>query len=67
MTGLCNFGRGRNEEQFCKICEFGPVVKEKMSFKDNFHFKLWWPFFQQSEIACAILVEGIMRNIYVKL
>ena len=41
-----------------KYFEFGPVVQEKMSFKDISYL----PFF-----ICAILVEGIMRNISVKL
>ena len=38
------------------------MVQEKMSFKDISYLELWWPFDQQSETICAILVEDIMRN-----
>ena len=46
--------------------EFRPVIKE-MSFKTFFiwssgHPPVWW-----SGIICAILKEGIMGNIHVKL
>ena len=30
-------------------------------------FELCWPFFQRSRTVCAILVEGIVRNISAKL
>ena len=47
--------------------EIGPVVHEEMSFTDISYLELWRPFIQRSEIICAILVEGIMRNNSVKL
>ena len=65
---LCNFGRGYPEEQFCEIIlNFGPVIQVKMSFK---RFLIWssgGPCFQWSGTVYAILVEGIMGNIHVKL
>ena len=27
-----------------KLCKFGPVVQEEMSFKDISYLELWWPF-----------------------
>ena len=64
---MCNFGRGYQEEQFCEIIlEFGSVV-EKMSFK---RFLIWSsgdPPVQWSRTIYAILNEGIMGNIHVKL
>ena len=38
-----------------------------MSFKDISYLELWQPLFQWSKTICAILVDGIMRNISVKL
>ena len=46
--------------------EFGPVVQE-MLFKDISYLEVWQPPFQPSKIICAILVEGFMTNISVKL
>ena len=65
---LCKFGRGYQEEQFCEIIfEFGPVVQEEMSFKIVLVWSsgsppVWW-----SGTICAILKEGIMGHIHVKL
>ena len=42
--------------------EFGPMVKEMVSFKDISYLELWGPIDQRSETICAILVEGIVRN-----
>ena len=53
-----NFGRGN-------ISVFGSVVQEEMSFKGILSFGSH--FVHQSGMICAILVEGIMGNIYVKL
>ena len=39
-NNLCKFGRGHDEEQFCEIFEFGPVVQE-MPFKDILYLELW--------------------------
>ena len=42
------------------------MVKE-MLFKDFYHFSSGSHFVQQSRRFCAILVDGVMRNISVKL
>ena len=50
-----------------KFMKFGPVVQEEMSFK---RFLIWSsgnPPVQWSGIIYAILNEGIMGNIHVKL
>ena len=47
--------------------KFGPVVQDKLSFKDISYLKLWQPFVQWTGTICAILEEGIMRNNPVKL
>ena len=63
---LFNFGRGHNEDYFCEIIlKFGPVVQ--MFFKDVSIFSTGSLFVQRSRTAYAILVEGNMRNISVKL
>ena len=59
---LCNFGRGYQEEHF----EFGPVVQE-MSFKKFLIWSSGSPPVRWSRTICAILKEGIMVNIHVKL
>ena len=46
--------------------DIGPVIQE-ISFADISYLELCQPFFWQSKTICAILVEGIMRNISVKL
>ena len=65
---LCNFGRGYYDEQFCEIIlNFGSVVQEEMWFK---RFLIWsscCPPVQSSGTIYAILIEGIMGNIHVKL
>ena len=64
---LCNFGRGHHEEQFCEI-----ILNLDQWFK-RYRLKIFlvWsagrPFVQRSGNICAILVEGILRNNYVKL
>ena len=66
-TILCYFCRGHYEEQFWDYFEFGPVVQEEMSFK---RFLIWSsgsPPVQWSSAIYAILKEGIMENILVKL
>ena len=45
--------------------EFGPVVR--MSFKDISKFSSGGHYVQQSGTVCANVIEGIMRNISVKL
>ena len=59
---LCNFGRTILWNYF----EFGPVVQE-MSFKRFLIYSSGRPCVQQSRTIYAILVEGIMRDIHVKL
>ena len=43
------------------------MVQEEMPFKCISNVEPWQPFVQWSGTICAILVEGIMRNISVKL
>ena len=65
---LCNFGRGYQEERFCKI-----ILNLDLWFRRRYNsniFLIWYsggPFVQQSRTICANLVEGIMRNNSVKL
>ena len=40
---------------------------QEISFEDISYLELCQPLFEQSKTICAILVEGIMRNISVKL
>ena len=60
---LCNFGRGRNEEQFCEfILNLGQWFRRRVHSKD----------FLSGALAAlrtinTILKEGIMGNIHVKL
>ena len=57
---LCNFGRRHHEEQFCEI-----ILKLDQwlrVFKGIFDLAL-----ERSGTIYAILVEGIMRNNFVKL
>ena len=46
---------------------FGPVVEKEIFFKDIPIFSFGDHFVQKSRTVCAILVEGNMRNISVKL
>ena len=65
---LCNFGRRFHEEQFCEI-----ILNFALWFRRKYRLKVFliWssgsPFVQRSEIICAILVEGNMKNNSVKL
>ena len=65
---LCNFGRGYQEKPILyNHFEFAPVVQEEMSFK---RFLIWSsgsPPVPWSRTICAILKEGVMGNIHVKL
>ena len=65
---LCNFDRGCYEEQFCEIISIlGQKVQEKMWLK---RFLIWSsgsPPDMWSEPIYAILKEGIIGNIHVKL
>ena len=46
--------------------DFGPVVQE-ITFEVNSYLELCQPLFQRNKPISAILVEGIIRNISVKL
>ena len=50
-----------------KLYEYRPVVQKEMSFKDISYLSYESPFVQQTQIICAILVEGTKRNNSVKL
>ena len=61
---LYNLGREQYEDISVNNIEFGPVVKEDMPFKD---ISSGGPFVQWRGTICAVLEQGIMRNISVKL
>ena len=65
QVGLCNYGREHNEKHFCEI-----TLNLDNWFR-RCHFKIFLcsdtHFVWQSWTICAILFEGIMRNISVKL
>ena len=67
-NNLCNFGNGFNEEQFLEIIlNFGSVVHEEIPFK---RFLIWssgGSHVRWSGTIYAILKEGIVGNIHVKL
>ena len=63
---LCNFGRKRQEEQFCDI-----ILNLDQWFTKRCRLKIFliWssggPFVQRSRTICAILVESTIWNISV--
>ena len=64
---MCNFGRMHHEEQFCEI-----ILKLGQWFSRRCRLKIFiiWSSgspVQWSRTICAILKEGIMGNIHVKL
>ena len=62
---LCNFGRGHYTEHFCEI-----ILKIDQWFRSRYHLKIFLilsSFGQWSGTIRAILVEGILRNIFMKL
>ena len=61
MNHFCNFGKGHYENNSVNDFEFGSVVQEEMSLKDISYLELFG-----SRTFCAILVEGINSNNYVK-
>ena len=63
---MCNFGRRYQEEGFNEFISNGPVVQE-MSFKRCLIWNSGGPPFQLSQTIYAILKEGRMGNIHVKL
>ena len=63
---LCNFSRWHHEKQFCEI-----ILNLDQWFRCPLKIFLIWssggPFLKLSGTICAILVEGIMWNNFVKL
>ena len=57
------------EEHFCEDFKFGPVVQQEMLFKDIYIFSSGSGSYiiQRSRTVCEFLVDGLMRNISVKL
>ena len=61
QKGLCNFGRRHNEEYFCKIIL--NLNQEEMLNIDISILSSGGHFVQWRIMVCAVLVEGIMRNV----
>ena len=53
----------RTKDSRGPVASFGPVIKGEMSFIDISLFSSGDHFVQRTRAICAILVEGIMRNI----
>ena len=65
---LCNFGRGHYEEQFCKfISNLGQWFRRRCCLKIFLIWSSGGPPIQCSRTIYALLKEGIMGNIYLKL
>ena len=64
---MYNFGRWYQEEQFCGIILTGSMVQGEMSFKRSLIWISGDPPVKWSGTIYAILNEGIMGNIHVKL
>ena len=65
---LCNFGRGHDEEHFCEIIlNLDQWIRRRCHLKIFLIYSSGSHFVQRSGTICAILVEGIMRKISVKL
>ena len=66
---MINFVRRYQEGNFFEIYyfEFGPVVQEEKSFKNTyFMYSSGGLFVQYLLTICTIMLEGIMRNTFVK-
>ena len=64
---LCNFSRRHHEEQLCEIILNLDQWYRRCCLKIFLISSSGSPFVQQSRTICATLVEGIIRNNYVKL
>ena len=64
---LCNFGRGHYEEQFCEIILNSGQWSRRCRLKDFLSGALAALLFSGVEKIYAILKEGIMGDIHVKL
>ena len=53
--------------EFGEFEEFGPVVQKEMPLKEFLILSSDSSFFQRRKTICAIMVEGIKRNISVNL
>ena len=64
---LFNFERGHHEEQSCEdIRNLDQWFRSRCCLKIFLIWSSGGPFVQQSGTICAIIVEGIMKNIHVK-
>ena len=64
---LCNFGIGHQEEHFCEIILYLDQLLRRCCLKTFLIYSSYGPKVQHIGTICAILVEGIMSNISVKL
>ena len=65
---LCNFERGHYWECSCEVIWNLDQWFRRLLFKDISYLVLWQPlsgFVQRTRTICAILVEGIMRILFV--
>ena len=68
LNNLINLGRSDHEEHVCEIIfEFGPMVKERIWFKDISYLELWWPLCLAEQYYLSNFGKSIMRNNSVKL
>ena len=63
---MCNFGRGHHEEHFCKIILNLDQWFRRCCLKMFLIWSSGTHFVHRSGTICAILVQGIKRNISVK-
>ena len=64
---LCNFGRGHYEKRFCELISYlGQWFRRRCLLKIILMWSSGSPIVQRSGTICAILLEGIMKNIRVK-
>ena len=66
LNHLCEFGRGHYEEHLCDItlnlaCGSGDAILR------YFYLEFWWPFCSPELNQVCNQIEGLMRNISVKL
>ena len=66
MNILINFDRRHHEEYFCEIILNLDQWFKRCCLKIFLNYISGSPFVWHSQTICAILVEGIMRNISVK-
>ena len=65
---MCNYERGHHGQHSCEVTRNSDQwFRRRCCLKDFLSGALAAPFVQQSRTICAILKEGIMGNIHVKL